>query len=896
MPSPVLNYLDLKKDKGGKKSKFKTSFVQPSQFIPQEEKTDDWYAWNMDWFEQQGLKQVNFNFHRYIRNIRLANGVIDRRDYTNCEENEYGDVFKIVSDDNDAALELKFFPIIPSIINLFQGELSQKKTQIQWVATDNNSYNEKLNDMSSEIEDSLIKQMQNKFLLKLVQQGYDPGSKEVQEQTSPEAIKSLPEIHQFYTKNYRTLVEQWCQHQQNYDVEKFHIREMEQRQFVHYLTHDKEFWHFNMRDDDFSMEEWEPIMTAIHKSPGTQYASQASWVTHFDKYTVADIIDDVGYLLEPEQVTELERLMPGSTHLMNMVGQDPHSFYDPNESFESNMNMPSVAYRQFEQGAKAILTNNSFIDKAIRGDAETTGLDDPNYLRKTTIYWKTQRKVGHLTEIDEKGNLTQDIVSEDFEVTIPGVYDKTYTKAETRDNLAYGEHVDWYWINEVCGGIKIGPNIQGGFSKYSNFEPIYLGINQKKPGRLKFQLKGDLTTFGCKLPVEGWLGSSRHIWDCSLVNTLAPFQLLHNMSMNQLTDFQIGEFGTILTFDKNTLPKDGLDGDWGRDRLEKTFVVMKDYSMLPLDTTLANTEQGVQTGQLQMFDLSQTQRLLGRMQIADYYKQKAYETIGVTPQRMGEVGNRETATGVSAATNNSYTQTAKYFTIHCDQVMPRVHMMRTNLAQYYNSTNPSLRLQYALSSDERVNFEINGTKLLPADYGVFCTTRIDHQQLLESFKQLAIQNNTSNASMPDLGKILKADTVSEIDSALQDIEEKTQQQQQQQYEQEQKLEQQRIDAQNKAISDAQNFEMQKEQLKAQTAIEVAEIQQSGKADTSYDPSSYLDRLQRQDQFNASQNSNAQQHQDKMQLQREHNQIQREKIAAERDKASKELKTKSAPKK
>jgi hypothetical protein len=44
--------------------------------------------------------------------------------------------------------------------------------------------------------------------------------------------------------------------------------------------------------------------------------------------------------------------------------------------------------------------------------------------------------------------------------------------------------------------------------------------------------------------------------------------------------------------------------------------------------------------------------------------------------------------------------------------MPRVHQMRTDLAQYYHSTKPSVRLTYVTGADEKVNFEINGTDLL----------------------------------------------------------------------------------------------------------------------------------------------------------------------------------------
>ena len=56
-----------------------------------------------------------------------------------------------------------------------------------------------------------------------------------------------------------------------------------------------------------------------------------------------------------------------------------------------------------------------------------------------------------------------------------------------------GEHIDWIWINEVWGGVKIGPNIPATWRTESTEMLILyiLGINARKPGRLQFQFKGD---------------------------------------------------------------------------------------------------------------------------------------------------------------------------------------------------------------------------------------------------------------------------------------------------------------------------------------------------------------------------------------------------------------------
>jgi dsRNA-specific ribonuclease len=57
-----------------------------------------------------------------------------------------------------------------------------------------------------------------KMLAAMLEQGLDPESEEAQQQMNPESLKSLPEIEQFFKKDYRSMVEQWAEHQHKVDV------------------------------------------------------------------------------------------------------------------------------------------------------------------------------------------------------------------------------------------------------------------------------------------------------------------------------------------------------------------------------------------------------------------------------------------------------------------------------------------------------------------------------------------------------------------------------------------------------------------------------------------------------------------------------------------------------
>src|SRR6056300_1446989 len=206
---------------------------------------------------------------------------------------------------------------------------------------------------------------------------------------------------------------------------------------------------------------------------------------------------------------------------------------------------------------------------------------------------------------------------------------------------------------------------------------------------------------------------------------------------------------------------------------------MKDFQMLPLDTSIRNTENATNFNHYQTLNMEQTSRLMSRIQLANYFKQQCFDAIGVNPQRLGGAVSAETATGVVNAMQQSYAQTEIYFTQHSDHLMPRVHQMRTDVAQYYYSNNPSVRLSYISSEAEKVNFTINGTDLLLRDFNVFATTKTNHRAVLDQLKQLAITNNTSGASIYDLGNIIKADSIAEVTDILKDAEGKQESQRQQ---------------------------------------------------------------------------------------------------------------------
>ena len=883
----LLNAMDIKKGKRTKKNKFGV-FTQPIQFIPAEEKDDEWSKHNMDWLEWQGIKQIQGKARRIMKNYKLAKGTIDKTDYIPAVDNEMNEVLEVLTEGQNEALELKFYPIIPNVINTLVAEFAKRNTKIDYRAIDEYSYNEIMSKKTEEISAVLIEYAQQKLLAHMMEMGLDPKSPEAQQQMDPEALKKLPEIEEFYSKKYQTLGERWAVKQHAIDVNRFRMDEMEEVAFRDSLITDSEFWHFRMLEDDYDIQLLNPALTFYHKSPNTQYISQGNWAGYIDMLTISDVVDKFGYLMTQEQLESLELLHPARSarYMVDGIPNDG-SLYNSDQSYKSNVMDSGIDMKRHMSFLENAYTAHDVVSYII-GESEHAGyLHTVELLRVSTVYWKTQRKVGHLTSVGEDGAVVTEIVDENFIINNKPIYNKVFETKETSENLVFGDHVDWYWINQTWGGVKIGNNRTiFNTDTDTDFDPIYIGIDRKKPGPLKFQFKGDKTMYGSKIPIEGRVFSDRNTKSSSLVDMMKPAQIGFNMCNNQIADILVDEIGTVVVLDQNAIPKHSMGEDWGKNNLAKAYAAMKDFSMLPLDPSIANTESATNFQHYQVLNMEQTARLMSRIQLANYFKQQCMEVVGLNPQRLGQqLGQTNTATGVEQAVTGSYAQTETYFIQHSDHLMPRVHQMRTDLAQYYHSNKSSVRLQGMVSPDERTNFEINGTDLLLIDLNVFCNTNATNRTLLEQLKQLFVSNNTSGASIYDLGKLMQTDSLGTINIALKEIEDKAEAARKEQLAAEQQAQQAELEAkkqEKQMLFDHESREKEKDRrarlLEAEIKAAGYGAQQDINQNSISDFQDTLNDLKQSEQYAETMNFNRDKEASRTDLHQQKLDIEREKIA------------------
>ena len=828
--SAILSAVDLQKGKTVSSDIVSIS-SRPLQILSKDKKDERWAALNMDWLEFVGMNQIRDQAKRMISNYKMAYGIIEKNDYIPSVENEYSSILEAIDTNEVEITELKNYPIAPVIINTLVSEFAKRSTDVSYVAIDDDNVNEILQKKAENIEEILLRDANNKIQMQLLQlQGMEntPQYQQLQEMVAnPELLKKLPEIEDFYRTNYRSIYEQWAALQHQIDVERFRIYELENDAFLDLLAVGREFFHFNMYDDDYSVELWDTITTFYHRSPGNKYVSNASYVGNIAFMTLTDVIDKYGRYIDEKKMSKLETLMPSASEATLLTSyQNDGNFYDKSISYEQN--------RKYSLGFTQMLAKMPSVDNSLE---KLLFVEDYDYkssihtklFRVTTAYWSSYRKIGLLTKIDDIGNRIEKIVTEDYEITTKPVYNKALLNEESERTLIYGEHIEWVWIKEVWGGIKISPNT---FIHYDDNKddvfPIYLGINKKKISPLRFQFKGDDNLFGAKLPVEGIIDNYRYSHSMSVIDLIKPYQIGYNIVNNQIADILLDELGTVIVLDHNTLPKHSLGEDWGQTPYGNAYIAMKNFNILPLDTSLRNTESAVNFHNYQKLDLSQTERLMGRIQLSQFFKQQALETIGINYQRLGQpIGRKQTATEYEMSVVNSYAQTEKYFIIHCDYVMPRVHEMRTQLAQYYVSNYPSYQLQLLLKNKERVLFSIDGTKLLNKDFHVYITTRANYRAMLEQIKNALLQKENSGATIFDLADIIQTETYSEVVGKLKELRERAERNAMEQMRHQEKLKDMELKAMEKEKELERDFKRQEAEAQRRNDLLIAQIRAAG---------------------------------------------------------------------
>ena len=128
----------------GSNSPYQLWNITPLQFVEDAEKDEDWIKWNLDFLERVALRQLMDISPRILKNYNMANGVLDLTDFGMDNGNEFAPDVQVLGAQTleQTQIPLRFYPIIPNIVNVMVGEFTKRDNKIIPIATDEFSKNE----------------------------------------------------------------------------------------------------------------------------------------------------------------------------------------------------------------------------------------------------------------------------------------------------------------------------------------------------------------------------------------------------------------------------------------------------------------------------------------------------------------------------------------------------------------------------------------------------------------------------------------------------------------------------------------------------------------------------------------------------------------------------------
>ena len=430
--------------------------------------------------------------------------------------------------------------------------------------------------------------------------------------------------------------------------------------------------------------------------------------------------------------------------------------------------------------------------------------------------------------ITPDGQKVQEIVSEEFKVTFPPKYDGK----KSEENLTFGEHLEWFYINELYRCIKLDVGHKTWkYKEEDNDERSIYVILDKNP--IQYPAKG--LRYGIRIPVHGGPTTNKYTEIFSPVERAAPNQVMYNWIKNRIQQLIATEVGKFIILNQNLIPQESFDGSWGKNNLLKFFMVAKDTSIAPVDPSIANTgASNLGNGFGQVVDLSKTPEVLEKLNVANAIKLEIFEQFGLTREFiLGDYSPEQTSSSIAQGMQRSLSQIQKLYD-RLDEIMVNTWETVLDTAQYLEIQDPTSQLSYTNPDGSRVIFKINTDKLLLHKLSLFIRNSAVDQQNLERIKNVIMASNTLGADTLELGTVITAGSVPELMANVKRIQENRQKQEQEKIQQQQQIQREQIQAQNEQLERRLQEERERFELEAEKDIMIAQIRSLGYANSEDD--------------------------------------------------------------
>ena len=732
--------------------------IFPDQFKTEKEKKDEsWIKNTMDYFANKAYAEYVKNRDTFVKNYDLVKGILRMEDF--YQEPEVRSFTETLTRNLELPAYVKHYSIITTPINELVGEISKRPDAFRIKAFDDDSQSEELEYKTGILQEYVMNQARQKIMEKVAMSGEEIEDEQLQQMTLDEVKDDID--------SYTSVAEKWANHILTCQKADFNLKEKSEDAFRDMLISAREFYHIYEDNSKvgYNIEVANPKNTWFLTTPDRKYISDPTGRAQ-GAYAAGTV--------QVMELSEIIEAIPDLTkdeidHLRSSL-QD-YGLINVRESNLGNSNVaPGIDSVTYDTYDPLVLQTRMMIESEMKENND--GLKD--FLGLTSnvssfgykyvvvrCYWISKRKIGKLIYLDEMGNEQSVLVDENYKSkTIP-----------TEQSL------EWGWINEWYQGTKIGPDIY-------HIKPYKL-LNY--------------------CPIIGITYEVKNTEARSLVDLMKPFQVLYNVCMNQLYKLLEKEVGKVyLTSIRHVpVPKDGD----AQDALDVWEMEARNRGVVFIDDSPENLKSPSSFNQFRDIDLTRTQEIQSRYQLAMQLKTECWELVGMSRQRMGSISASESATGTNAALAQSYSQTEPLFVAH-EYVLMQLYQAIIDASLYVESKKPQSTLSYITSEGESAFVSVNGTDLRFRDLKVFATNRPEDKKMFEEIRGLSQAVLQNGGSLHDVIELYSTNSIRGMKKVFKTLKERQEQMQDQQMQQQQ---QQMEQQQQIAEAQMQQAQMQNEQ-------------------------------------------------------------------------------------
>jgi len=380
------------------------------------------------------------------------------------------------------------FPAMPQSVNVIKprvdlllGEETKRPFNFRVIRTSQ--------DAASDLQDKMKKMLTDYIMADIVAGSSPEEAAKFQEQIATGEILPPEKIMSFISKDYKDVAETCAYHSLNYLKEYLNLPHEFSKGWKDALIAGKEVYYNGISNGEPYLERVNPKYFSHDYSPDIEFIEDGDFACRKMRMSVPEIHDRYYDKISEKDLDKLLELTNGATSTGSSMKQG-----------KSNMDF------------------NHYEFKSVLG-----GNDNPfSSINQVDVYhacWKSFRKAGFVTTLDDAGEITKFQVTEDY--------------------MIIGNEIDieWKWIAEVWEGYRAGTN-------------VYFGVQP-----LEYQHVSSSNPNAQKLPYCGVIYNNTNTKAKSLVSIMKPLQYMYIIVWYRLELAMARDKGKVLNMDITQIPK-----------------------------------------------------------------------------------------------------------------------------------------------------------------------------------------------------------------------------------------------------------------------------------------------------------------------------------------------------